>query len=49
MRAVELPEMICRGNGLIARNATAIARCGASNIAPELPCAEVAVNRIKSP
>jgi hypothetical protein len=45
---VELPEMIWRGNGLTARNASAIARCSASNIEPEPACAEVAINRIKS-
>jgi hypothetical protein len=40
--------MIWRGNGLIARNAARIARCGAANVDPEQQCAEVAVNRIKS-
>jgi hypothetical protein len=48
MRAGERPEMIWRGDGLIARNAPTIARCGAPNIEPEPACPEVAVNRIKS-
>jgi hypothetical protein len=48
MRVAEAPKKLWRGNGLIAPNAAGIARCSASNIAPEQPRAEPAVSRIKS-